>query len=258
MFSFSSGRLIGSQLSSTGALLSPIEFGTLQNVTIDAKVDLKELYTAKRFPVAVADGKGKIDITAQAATINAQLFGLVFGSTSSQGGGVAFIADEVQIVPSTPYTITLNQTPDATVMLPSVLSVQNGVLIQYNVLNNTGTPVAGVSCKFNGTTGIVFASGDAAETVLVSYYYDISAPNASTNKIANVAFGSAKAFSLALCNTTNNANDNHGDQLIVVLNRVIAPSFKMDFKLDDWLIPDFTMQAFADASGNIGNFYINQ
>src|SRR5208282_2303169 len=53
---------------------SPVQFGILQDVTIDDSTEVKELYGANSYPVDVGRGKGKIMIKAKFASINALLF----------------------------------------------------------------------------------------------------------------------------------------------------------------------------------------
>ena len=90
MILFGAGVLIGVPLfDASGNAISnptPIEFGILQDVTVDESWESKELYGVDQFPVAIGRGKGKINLKAKAALINAELFntfvyGLNLGST---------------------------------------------------------------------------------------------------------------------------------------------------------------------------------
>jgi hypothetical protein len=259
MYVFGSGELYASPLTSTGGLGSPIRFGTLQDITVDLKVDMKELYGPNRYPVAVADGKGKIDITSKAARIDASMFGILFAGTTSSGGAVAQAVDESHVVPSTPFQVTLANTALLTTQLPYVQAVINGVSVTYTTLPSAGTPVAGQSCTINaGGTQLTFAAGDVGVTVLVSYFYSLTRTTAQTVSMPNVGMAQAPTFAVALGNITANQNNNFLGQMILYFNRAISPGLKMDFKLDDWEIPEFTMQCFADANGNVGSLFIVQ
>ena len=66
MLSFGAGKLISiptnDYLGNAIANPTPVLLGTMQDVSVDISVDIKTLYGAKRFPVAVGQGKGKIEI----------------------------------------------------------------------------------------------------------------------------------------------------------------------------------------------------
>src|SRR5579872_2179983 len=144
MYLFGPARMIASQISNTGTLQSPLVFGVAQDVGVDAKVDLKELWGATRYPVAVADGKGSIDISAKAAKIYATPFSMAFGGSISQGGATSIIAEESHVVASS--SVTLANTALGQPAQPLVTAVINGVQVVYNIV--ASSPVAGVSCTF--------------------------------------------------------------------------------------------------------------
>jgi hypothetical protein len=92
MYVFGSGALIATPtadaLGNAIANPSPVEFGTLQDVSLDVSFDTKTLYGTLQFPVAAGRGKGKVQAKAKAARVNAMLFnavmfgqGLNFGVT---------------------------------------------------------------------------------------------------------------------------------------------------------------------------------
>jgi len=253
MYLFGAGRLIASPISSTGTLQSPVVFGTLQDVMIDFKVDIKELWGNRRWPEYAVDGKGSIDITAKAAKIFAAQFALAFGATTSQGGGYAQAADEAHVVPATPYQFNLSNTPATTLGLPLVTAVVSGVQVEYTVLTS-GSAVAGQSCVLAGSQ-LTFAAGDTGITVLCTYFYSHTNANDFTISITNPLIASATYFQLAVMQQTNNAGNNTPSQLTIILNRCLSPGLKLDFKVDDFVIPDFNAKAFADGSNQIGYCY---
>ena len=73
MYGFGTGILFGTQLQdATGATVAnatPVQFGTLQDVSSDITFEEKLLYGQNQFPVAVGRGKGKINFKAKMAGI---------------------------------------------------------------------------------------------------------------------------------------------------------------------------------------------
>ena len=71
--SFGSGDLYAvPKIDATGAAIvnpTPVQFATLQEVSVDYSGDIKELYGEGGFPVDVARGKIKISIKAKSAQI---------------------------------------------------------------------------------------------------------------------------------------------------------------------------------------------
>lgn len=257
MYLFGPARLIASQISSTGTLLSPLVFGIAQDVMVDSKVDLKELWGPSRYPAAVADGKGSIDITCSAAKIYAQPFAAAFGGTISQGGANAVISDEPHVVPTTPYIVNLASPAVGTVAQPLVTAVISGVQVVYQIV--AASPQAGVSCIWTSgsPSQLTFAAGDTGITILVTYYYSATPGSGDfTITVANPLFSSAPFFQMAISQQTNNPGNNQQSELLLVFNRVIAAGLKLDFKVDDWVIPNFNMKAFADGNNNIGTLYM--
>jgi hypothetical protein len=64
MYVFGSGALIATPtIDAFGNAIanpSPVEFGTLQDVSLDVSWDTKTLYGQLQFPVAAGRGKGKV------------------------------------------------------------------------------------------------------------------------------------------------------------------------------------------------------
>ena len=77
---FGSGVLIGT--TSDG----PLQFGTLQDVSVDFSFSVKSLMGQYQFPVAVARGAGKISGKAKFANIDGPILNTIFfGNTPATG-----------------------------------------------------------------------------------------------------------------------------------------------------------------------------
>jgi hypothetical protein len=252
MILFGSANLVASQINANGTLQSGIVFGICQDVMVDLKVDLKELWGQKRFPEAVVDGKGSIDITVKFARIYAAQLGMAFGGTTSQGGGYAQAVDESHVI-SGGSSGALTNTLSTVLSYPVVTATISGTATTY--VFTSGAPVAGVSYGISGNT-LTFAAGDNGITVLVTYFYVTSADNTSfTTTVPNPLVGSAPVFALQISKATNNPNNNTNSQMILSFNRVMAPGLKLDFKVDDYVVPDVNMKAFSDGNGNVTSIY---
>ena len=81
--------------------------------------------------------------------------------------------------------------------------------------------------------------------VQVSYSYT-DAANGSTITIANQLLGVSPQFLIVLTETFNS------NKLNLQLNACMANKLTLATKLEDFTIPEFDFQAFADASNNVG------
>src|SRR5882672_3704584 len=82
LINFGAGFLFGTPLTNAQgtaiATPSPVQFGILQEVTVDEDFEMKKLYGAGQFPVAVGRGKGSVSIKAKAANFSAELYNTFF------------------------------------------------------------------------------------------------------------------------------------------------------------------------------------
>ena len=102
--SFGSGNVYA--IPSTGDL-TPVQFGVLQDVSVDFAFTNKELMGQNQFAVAVARASGKITGKAKAATFSARAFNLVFGAIVTPTTQNNVSAGEAATVPAaTTYICT--------------------------------------------------------------------------------------------------------------------------------------------------------
>lgn len=252
MFMFGSGTLFGVQTQDAAgnatANATPVEFGTLQDVSGDISFETKELYGAYQFPVMVARGKAKMDFKAKAANINSLIIGDLLLGTGSTAGVKAVVSKFPASVPAaSPYTLTMS--PPSSGSFVADLGVLNA---------STGLPLKKVASA--PTTGqysvssqgvYTFASTDANAAVLISYEYSAT----GTEKIIaidNQLMGTAPMFKVALALTLN------GKKLTLVLNSCTSKKLSLPFKSDDFTIPEFDFSAMADASGRVGYLALSE
>src|SRR5579871_4184419 len=102
MFVFGSGVLIG-----TPANGSPINFGLVQEVSLNVATTTKALYGQYNFPVAIGAGTKKMSGKAKMARISGQALGaLFFGIAPTVGSTQTQFGEATTVPASSPYTYT--------------------------------------------------------------------------------------------------------------------------------------------------------
>lgn len=231
------------------SVVSPVQFGILQDVTIDDEQEIKELYGAYKYPVDVGGGKSKLTIKAKQAIFNAGLFNAVYYGQTLTAGYSALLADTTgTTVPTgagaTSIHITATSPLGGTSTFVRDLGVQDGMGNPYTRV--ASSPTSG-QYSLSGST-YTFADQDSGKVVFINYEYSNST-NPSTGKdltVYNKPMGVQPVFAVEFFNKRylNGA-------LRSVWRRfpnVIATKLSMDFKNDDFVIPDFEMHAFADSN----------
>jgi hypothetical protein len=247
MYGFGTGTLIGVQTQdATGAAVAnatPVQFGTLQDISGDIGFEEKLLYGAYQFPVAAGRGKGNVSFKAKAAGIYGSIFSDLFFGTGSVAGIKADVINFPAAIPaSTPWQITV--APPNTGTFVSDLGVLNAA---------TGMPMKKVASapatgqySVSGVGVYTFATADANAAVLISYEYSATSTSAKVVAISNQLMGYAPTFRASL-------NLSYGGKnLTFNLNSCISSKLSLPLKNDDFTIPEFDFSAIADAAGNIG------
>jgi hypothetical protein len=234
---FGSGTLFGTRTDL--AAQTPIQFGALQNISLDFSYETKELYGAYQFPLAVARGKGKITGKASTGQVDANAFNsLFFGQTMTIGQTVIAL-NESGTIPGTPYQVTV---VNSTTFVDD-LGVSN-VLTGVPLKKVAASPATG---QYSVAAGVyTFATADTSNTVYISYSYTV-ASTGDTIAIANQLMGATPTFAVSFQETFN------GNIYEVKLNQCVSSKLNFSFKNDDFNMSEFDFSAFADVSGNIGS-----
>ena len=239
-YMFGSGVLFGTRTDVANS--TPVQFGALQDVSVDFSFDSKELYGQNQFPLAVARGKGKVTGKAKLARILARSFNdLFFGQTLSTGQ-VLTAFQENGVVSATPFTVTVAN---------SATFVED-LGVSYAGPANAGIPLEKVASapaagQYSVAAGVyTFASTDTGVGVLISYRYTPVSTVGQSIAITNQLLGTTPQFSCALYTSYQ------GKQMNLTLNACIANKLQIATKIEDFTIPELDFAAFADQSGNIG------
>lgn len=247
MINFGTGKIVATPTNladgSAIATPTPVILGTMQDVSLDLSVELKTLYGGKRYPLAVGQGKGKIEVKAKYAEIDGGILGSLFFGKESASGVKAAVFDTAATIPeSLPYTVTVTApNSGAFVADLGVVFASTG----EQLTRVAASPATGQYTLSEATGAYTFAAADKGKGILISYEYSV-ASGGRIWTISNEAMGYTPSFSLLLQNSFD------GKKLVCKLNRAVSGKLNLPFKSDDFAVYDFDASAFADAAGNIG------
>lgn len=234
---FGSGSLFA--YNTTTANSTPEQFAALQNVSLDFQFNLKELYGQNNFPLTVARAAGKITGKAMNASFQARQFNDIFFGGTLASGQLNTALNETGTIPGTPYQITAANT--ATFVTD--LGVTNAATGLQFVKVASGPATGQYSVSAAGV--YTFAAADTTVAVKLNYTYT-TAGSGQKITVSQALMGVAPNFAMTLNSVYN------GQQFTVVLNACVANKLAIATKTEDFTVPDFEFQAFADASGTIG------
>ena len=238
-FGFGSGVLFGTP--SSPALATPIRFGVLQDVSIDFSFSTKQLFGSYQFPVAIGRGTAKVTGKAKFARIDSNALSTLFFNLTPGANNQIIIQDaEAAAVPgSGPYTCTVNHS--------AAFEADRGV--NYAT---TGQPLVLVASspatgQYSYSAGVyTFAAGDASAAMLISYSWTDT--KGSSTLITNPVLGTATPFQIDFYQRDPNSTQQWGLRLYACL----SSKLNLATKLEDFVIPEFDFEAYANASNQIG------
>ena len=243
-YGFGAGSLIGTaQTDANGTAIAtptPIQFGILQEASVDMSFDIKELFGQYQFPVAIGRGKGKITGKSKFAQLNGlTINSLFFGQTLTSGELGEVIDTTGTAIPTTPFTIT-----------PTVPNSGTWT-VDLGVLDPNGVPMTRVvsgptTGQYSFAAGVyTFAAADVAKVVRISFQYTATSTTKKKMTISNVLMGYAPTFRADLMIPYQ------GKQFVLSLPSCIGSKLSFATKLDDFMVPEFDWSSFADSAGNV-------
>ncbi|WP_395698418.1 hypothetical protein [Methylocella sp.] len=237
MYSFGSGVLLGTRTDVANA--TPVNFGLVQEVTIEETATIKELTGQFQRPVAIARGTIKTTGKAKMARISGLAFASLFYGVAPTAGQVATsFAEAVAVPASSPYTATLANAVSF-VDDQGVLYAATGLPLT-KVASNPSAGQYAVSAA-----GVVtFAAADAGKAVLVSYTYQIAGVGQKFT-VTNQLLGATPTFQAVFYTTFQ------GQAVTLKLNNCTSNKLSFHTKLEDFVTPEFDFSCFADAAGNV-------
>lgn len=248
---FGSGILVGTPLTDYAgnaiANPTPVQFGIAQEIGVDVSFDTKMLYGSQQFPVAVGRGKGKISGKVKGAQVNGALWNsIMFGQTLTTGI-LSDVNDTIgTAIPTTPYTIT--PTPPSSGVWAADLGVRNAAGVPMTRV--ASAPATG---QYSVASGVyTFAAADTGLLMFINYQYTATSTTAKKSTLTNPLLGYAPSFQADIYVPYA------GKSLIITLPNCIASKISIATKLDDFTIPDYTFDAFANAAGNVMTYALSE
>lgn len=238
-YHFGSGNAFG--LVTSGGIVVPRKFGALQNINVDFSFNLKELYGQNQFPLAIARGQGKIAGKAAFASFNGGMINDLFFGDTNATGQTLYVNGEAATIPATPGPYTVTAANGATFKEDlGVTFAATGVPLT----RVASAPATGQYSVVDGTGVYTFAAADQGLAITIDYGYTATTGNKTT--IINNLSGTTPTFALAIPVKFN------GKTMYLKLNSVTSAKLTIATKIEDFVVPDFDFNAFADASGTIG------
>jgi hypothetical protein len=238
---FGSGVLIATP---SGANATPVQFGALQDVSLDFSFASKQPYGQYQFPIAFARGEGKITGKAKFANIDGPLYNNLFFGQSLNAGQKLWSYNEAGAVPSSsPYTYASANA--------SAFDADLGVVYASSGLALTKVAASPTVGQYSVTAGVyTFSSADAGKALLVSYSYTQTASGSGSRAImANKLMGAAPSFQIDFYQTNPNIA---GAQWSLRLYACSSSKLSLASKNQDFVIPEIDFEAYANAANNIG------
>lgn len=218
----------------------PVQFGALQDVSVDMSFDNKLLYGRGNFAIDVARGKGKIAIKPKFAQINGALVNnLFFGQTTTSQLVADFDDMTGTAIPATP-TITPSPPNGGTWAADLGVRDSNGI----PMTRVTTTPATG---QYSVSAGAyTFAAADQGKTVYIAFQYTSAIASAKRGSIQSLVMGPAPRFRV-------DVSIPYGPK-VLTLAFLSCVSSKLTFatKQDDFSIPEMDIDAVGDTFGNVG------
>ncbi len=236
MYSFGSGVLLGTR--TDGGNITPVNFGLVQDVTIEENATIKELMGQFQRPVAIARGTIKTTGKAKVARISGLAFAnLFYGVTPQLGQLATSFAEAGTVAATSPFTYTVGNA--------ATFVDDDGVLYATTGLPLTKVPSSPAAGQYSVSAGVyTFNSSDAGKNVLASYTYTVSGTGQKFT-VANQLLGTTPTFQ-ALFYTTF-----QGQAISLKLNNCTSNKLSFQTKLEDFVLPEFDFSCFADSAGNV-------
>lgn len=238
---FGPGVLYFQSVSTANA--TPYNIGSINELSMDIKADVKDLWGQKQFPLLVATGTKSIDVSIKAAKTSGQAINtFLLGGTFTIGTEYDISTTASTAIPGTPYQIT--PTPPSTGTFNKDLGVINADTGQpYKLV--TGTPTTG---QYAVSAGVyTFAAADTTDLVKISFAYSFTSGAAGQSLIIpNNDIGTTEVVTLDYKSTL------YGATYFLRLFNVVMTGVKTSHKVSDFMMPEYSGKAFANASDQIG------
>ncbi|MGU3416969.1 hypothetical protein [Methylobacterium sp. D54C] len=239
MYSFGSGVLIGTRTDIANA--TPVNFGLVQEVTMDETATIKELYGQQQHPLAIARGTIKTTGKAKVARISGlAMASLFYGVTPVPGQLMTAFGESGTIPAGSPYTVTVANA--------AIAADDLGVLNALTGLPFTKVASAPAAGQYSVAGGVyTFAAADQGKMLLINYTYALAGAGQRFS-VTNQLLGTTPTFAAQFYTTFQ------GNAVNVRFNNCTSSKLGFGTKLEDFVMPEFDFSVFADAAGNVATW----
>lgn len=229
---------------STGADPTPFNVGYVNELSIDISFDTKQLHGQNQMPLLVARGTAKTSGKIKAATASGRAMNALYGGTWTAGTEYAMTTTSATAIPTTPFQITPTVPSSGTFNEDmGVVNATTGEPLELV----TGTPAAGQYAVSGGVYTFSSADQVSGVQVKISYAYSWTTGSSGQNQIIlNQLIGYTPTFQLDYFTTLYGAN------YYVRLYRCVFGKLGQQFKLSDFMMPEYDFEFFANAGQQIG------
>lgn len=220
------------------AVPTPILIGTMQDVSIDVSFDLKPLHGANQFAEEYARGKGKMAVKIKNGNVQGGLWNSTFfGQTLGTGQFLNQVDLVGQVVPATPFQITVVPPQSGVFSQDLSVSYLNAIGVNIRMVRVASAPITG---QYTVTPAglYTFAAADTAKTVFINYQYTVTTGYQSI--VQNVPMGAVPIVKLDFFMNVL------GKQTNLTFFRAFPMKLMFATKLDDWGIPEMDFECAAN------------
>ncbi len=221
-----------------------INVGYAQELTIDFAGNTKSLYGQKQFPLVAARSTIKATGKWKSAAISGICWNAAFFGGTLSAGGLQWAIDSTAPGSTLGVSVPNSSVFDADL---GVTYSTKGLPLQR--VSTLATPTVG---QYNVTsTGFyMFAAADATLGMNFTYSYGAGTGSGQTLLLTNPNIGNTPTFQLDYYTSLNQPT---AKPFIVRLYQNVGEKMAMAFKLEDFMMPEFDFNIFADASNRVFN-----
>src|SRR5580693_1911960 len=226
---------------------TPINVGYVQEFSIEMSGTTKQLYGQNQFPLAAARGTVKATGKFKAATVSATAMNTAFygmAGFTSTGTGIAWTIGSTFTSNSTGGTGSFQVGSSLTFDADLGVTGSTTSLPYYRV--STGNEVSGRSYSVTATAPGQYNFADQGANLKITYTSLTGAGQSLL--VSNQSIGRTPTFQV---DYYTNFNQPTAKPFVVRLFSAIASKHAMMFKLEDFMIPEWDFDLFANASGNV-------
>ena len=218
---------------------TPVNIGKAQEFSLSLKGTSKELYGQNQLPDLVARSTVKASGKIKSARLSGLACNAAFFGQTMVSGGYQWNIGEANTPVTTTYQVTNHATFDqdlgvvyAATGQPLTLVASGPTVGQYSVVPSTGT----------------YTLAAADENMALLFNYTSTVTSGQNMLYANQPIGTTPVFQL---DYWNNVNQPTASPFALRLFSCVADSFSMQFKLEDFMMPEFDFSCFCNSAGNL-------